>query len=220
MISAVLFDMDGVLVDSEALIAEAALQMFARKYGLAVRHDDFLPFVGAGESRYIGGVAEKYGIAIDIDEAKAATYAIYGECAGTGQRGMKILPGAVEYLRACRSSGLRIALASAADRVKVLINLEFLGIDESAFDAVVTGGDVVRKKPFPDIYIEAARRIGVRPEECLVVEDAVNGLKAGVAAGARCLGITTSFSEAVLRDAGALWCAPDLAHAPEPAALA
>ncbi len=219
MFSGVLFDMDGVLVDSEALIAESALRMFARDHGLAVRHEDFLPFVGAGENRYIGGVAEKYGLSIDIEAAKTATYAIYREFAMQGGHGMRILPGAVDYVRACRDSGLRTALASAADRVKVLINLEVLGIDESAFDAMVTGGDVERKKPFPDIYIEAARRIGVRPQDCLVVEDAVNGIKAGVAAGARCLGITTSFSEAVLRESGALWFAPDLARAPAPGSL-
>jgi HAD superfamily hydrolase (TIGR01509 family) len=219
MFHGVLFDMDGVLVDSEALIAESALRMFARDHGLEVRHEDFLPFVGAGENRYIGGVAEKYGLSIDVEAAKTATYAIYREFAMQGGHGMKILPGAVEYLAACRAAGLRTALASAADRVKVLINLEVLGIDETAFDDMVTGGDVVRKKPFPDIYMEAARRIGLDPKDCLVVEDAVNGILAGLASGARCLGITTSFSAEVLMKTGALWCAPDLARAPSPGSL-
>lgn len=216
MMRGVLFDMDGVLVDSEALIAEAAVRMFAREHGLKARHEDFVPFIGAGENRFIGGVAERYGLVIDVEAAKSVTYGIYRELARSGGMGMRILPGALEYLTACRGRGLKIALASAADRVKVRINLEYLGIDETAFDAVLTGQDVVRKKPFPDIYLEAARRIGLEPQDCLVVEDAVNGVRAGVAAGASCLGITTSFSAESLRDAGAAWTAPDLARAPLP----
>ncbi len=68
-IKAVIFDMDGVLTDSEPLINAAAIEMFREK-GLRVRAEDFIPFVGAGENRYIGGVAEKYGLAVDIHEAK------------------------------------------------------------------------------------------------------------------------------------------------------
>ena len=69
---AVIFDMDGVLTDSEPLINAAAVAMFKEK-GLAVRPEDFVPFVGAGENRYIGGVAEKYGFIIDILDAKQRT---------------------------------------------------------------------------------------------------------------------------------------------------
>src|SRR5512139_1354175 len=75
-IRAVIFDMDGVLVDSEPLINAAAIAMFKEK-GLTVQPADFLPFVGAGEERYIGGVAKKYGLPLDLDEAKRRTYEIY-----------------------------------------------------------------------------------------------------------------------------------------------
>ena len=74
----VLFDMDGVLVDSEVFICRAACMMFEES-GLKVRPEDFLPFVGTGENRYLGGVAEKYGFAIEINEAKERTYDIYLE---------------------------------------------------------------------------------------------------------------------------------------------
>jgi beta-phosphoglucomutase-like phosphatase (HAD superfamily) len=75
---------------------------------------------------------------------------------------------------------------------------------------------VERKKPFPDIYLRAASHARVECRDCLVVEDAVNGIRAGIGAGARCMGITTSFSEAQLKEAGALWCAPDLSRALHP----
>src|SRR5512142_3421540 len=75
-IRAVIFDMDGVLVDSEPLINAAAIAMFKEK-GLVVQPEDFLPFVGAGEDRYIGGVAEKYAFPLDLPRAKHRTYEIY-----------------------------------------------------------------------------------------------------------------------------------------------
>lgn len=216
MFKAVLFDMDGVLVDSETVISEAAVIMFSRRYGVTVSHSDFIPYVGAGENRYIGGVAELYGLSIDIDEAKAVTYSIYRELALAGEAGMRKIEGSVDYIHDCKAAGLKVAVASAADRVKVLVNLEYLGLREEDFDAVLTGLDVERKKPFPDIYLEAARRVRFSPSSCLVAEDAVNGIRAGVAAGCRCLGITSSFPRETLRDAGALWCAADLASAPRP----
>jgi beta-phosphoglucomutase-like phosphatase (HAD superfamily) len=83
----------------------------------------------------------------------------------------------------------------------------------------VTGSEVERKKPFPDIYLKAASKLGVDPRRCLVVEDAVNGIIAGRAAGARCLGVTTSFPEAKLREVGAGWCAQNLGAAPLPTQL-
>ncbi len=73
---AVIFDMDGVLTDSEPLICAAAMQMF-RELGVVVQESDFHPFVGAGEDRYIGGVAEKYAVPLDIARAKARTYELY-----------------------------------------------------------------------------------------------------------------------------------------------
>ena len=210
---AVLFDMDGVLVDSEELIAQAAMMMFREKYSADLPRGVFYPYVGAGEDRYLDGPAREYGLAIDLPAAKARTYEFYGMFAA---RSLKVLPGAVEYLRACKGLGLKIALASAADAVKVFINLRILGLGAGFFDAILTGSDIERKKPHPDIYFAAAKKVGVEAGRCLVVEDAVNGIMAGVAAGASCLGLTTSFPEEELRKAGALWCAPDLGAAALP----
>jgi HAD superfamily hydrolase (TIGR01509 family) len=204
----IIFDMDGVLVDSERVICEAATRMFEER-DVQVRPEDFLPFVGAGEDRYIGGVAEAHKVALDLPAAKARTYAIYGEIV----RGrLEPLAGVRDFIRSARGRGLKLAVASSADRVKVSINLREIGLSESDFDAVVTGDDVSRKKPNPEIFLTAARRLGLAADACVVVEDAVNGVSAAKAAGMKCLGLTTSFSADDLANAD--WTAPDLASAP------
>jgi len=209
MIKAVLFDMDGVLVDSEEFICKAAVIMFS-ELNVEVKEEDFLPFVGAGEDRYLGGVAEKYHVSIDIPAAKERTYAIYKKLI---KNNMQPLPGVETFIQRCRSRELKIALATSADKIKMEANLEVMNFPLSTFDAVVNGLDIKRKKPYPDIYIKAAALIGVSPKNCLVVEDAVNGVEAAKAAGSRCLAITSSFTRSQLHKAD--WFAENLAKAPE-----
>jgi HAD superfamily hydrolase (TIGR01509 family) len=211
VIKGVLFDMDGVLVDSEPYICRAAMMMFS-ELGLKVLPEDFHPFVGMGENRYIGGVAEKYGIDVDIEKVKARTYEIFGIIV---RNNLAPLPGAREFIAKCRDKGLKMALATSADSVKMETNLKEIGLPSDTFQSIVTGLDVINKKPFPDIYIKAAGNIGLKPEECLVVEDAVSGIKAGKAAGCKCLAVTTSFKESDL--IGADWICASLLNVPEQA---
>ena len=209
MIKGVLFDMDGVLVDSERFIAAAAIKMFS-ELGVNVRPEDFHPFVGTGENRYIGGVAEKYGLTVDLPKVKARTYQIFGEIA---RNNLFPLPGAKDFIKRCREKGLRLALATSADRVKMIINLEETGLVPETFNAIITGEDVLHKKPAPDIYIKAAEALGLDPSECLVVEDAVSGVRSGKAAGCKCLAVTTSFRAEDLYEAD--WVFANLAEVNE-----
>ncbi len=208
MIKGVLFDMDGVLVDSEPFISKAAIMMF-NELGVMATPEDFHPFVGMGENRYLGGVAGKYGIKVDIEKIKARTYEIY-EIIVRGK--LSPLPGAHEFISECRKKGLRLALATSADRVKMLVNLREIGLSPETFDAVINGLDVENKKPFPDIYIKAANDIGLEPVECLVVEDAVSGIKAARSAGCRCLAVTSSFEAGALAEAD--WICASLLEVP------
>src|SRR5205809_513782 len=134
----VIFDMDGVLVDSEPFIKAAAIQMFWQVHRTAVLPEDFLPFVGAGEDRFIGGVAEKYGVTLTMPRDKTTTYDIYLNLI-KGQ--LHALPGAIAYVASSRERGLKLAVASSADRLKVDGNLREIGLAESTFDAVITGDD-------------------------------------------------------------------------------
>ncbi len=207
MIKAVLFDMDGVLVDSEEFIMEAAIQMF-KELGLQAKEEDFFEFIGAGENRFLGGVAEKYNFQFDLPTGKARTYEIYLELI---KGKLAPLPGVAAFMAECKKRGLKTALATSADKTKMDANLLEMGMTKDSFDAVVNGLDVEHKKPSPDIYLKAAELIGIDPTNCLVVEDAIVGVKAAKDAGAKCLGLTTSFTKEDL--AAADWFAENLSKA-------
>lgn len=186
---AAIFDMDGVLTDSEPLIRAAATAMFA-ECGIAVQPEDFQPFIGAGENRYIGGVAERYGMALDLPRAKARTYQLYLEML-PGR--LQPFPGAREKVRQCREAGWRTAVASGADRIKVEANLIQIGLPPGTWDGLVCGEEVAHNKPAPDIFLCAAGRLGIPPSQCVVIEDAVNGIRAARAAGMGCLAVAQTF---------------------------
>lgn len=203
--------MDGVLCLSEPFIAEAACRMFLETYGIRVQPEEFEPFVGAGEDRYLAGVAEQRGIRLMLPRDKIRTYELYLEVI----RGrLQPVPGLHEFLNEARSKGHRLAIATSADEVKLDGNLRELGLRRGDFDAIITGDRVQRKKPAPDIFLAAAAALGLEPSSCLVVEDAVLGVRAAREAGARCLGLSTSFSGAELTKAGADWTAPDFETLP------
>ncbi len=197
-IQAVIFDMDGVLVDSEPVITKAA-RLALTEFGVPAQDADFHPFTGMGEDRFIGGVAEKYGVPYRLD-MKRRTYAIYLDIVAAE---IGTYPGIPELLATLRADGMRTAVASSADAVKVNANLPAAGIDDNLFDVIVCGEDVVHKKPAPDIFLLAARRLDVDPADCLVVEDAISGIRAAKAAGMACVAVTSSFGTERLIEAGA-----------------
>jgi beta-phosphoglucomutase len=178
-----------VLTDSEPLINAAAVAMF-RERGLVVQPEDFLPFVGMGENRYIGGVAEKYNHSLEIVAAKKRTYEIYLDLV---PQKLRAFPGAQELVRACQRAGLKIAVASSADLIKIVANLRQIGLPPEEWGAIVSAEDATHKKPAPDLFLAAARKLGIAPAECVVIEDAINGIQAAIAAGMRCVAVAQTF---------------------------
>lgn len=193
-IGAVIFDMDGVLADSEPIINAAAIAMFG-EHGLLVQAEDFAPFVGAGEDRYLAGVAELYRFPLDLPRAKQRTYERYLDLI---PQQLNAFPGAAELVLACRDAGLKVAVASSADLVKVTATLAHIGLPLPGWDAVATGDQVLHKKPAPDLFLAAAARLALDPAACVVIEDAVTGIRAAVAAGMRCVAVAHTFPAAHL----------------------
>ena len=187
--------MDGVLIESEYLMRASAIRALA-DYGVQAKHEDFLEFTGMGEDRFVGGVAEKHGLVYKA-EMKELAYDYFGQRV---KEEAHVPAGVKEMLEALHGKGLVLAVCSAADLRKVRYNLMAIGVDESIFTALVTGSDVARKKPFPDIYLEGARRIGMEPKDCLVIEDALSGIQAAHAAGMDAVGVPTTFSKEELAE--------------------
>ena len=205
---AVIFDMDGVLVHSEDAMKTTAIESL-RRFGINPTKSDFVEFTGMGEDAFIGGVAGKYGLEYTT-EMKDYAYMLYVERA---RELVEVFDGVKEVLLKVRNLGLKIAVASAADLIKVRTNLACIGLDIDFFDALVTGSDVEKKKPDPEIFQKAAQLIGITPENCMVVEDAKSGIMAAKAAGMSVIGITTAFSVKELETVGPDYIVDDIKEA-------
>ena len=207
----VIFDLDGVLCDSEPLLAEAAQRMFHEHYGIEIEAGAFRDYVGTGEDNYLKAVGDAHGIAVELPADKQLTYDYYLD-AIPGR--LEALPGVIDMIQGCLARGFRIAVATNAEYRKVEGNLREIGLPPDKFHAVVTAEDITHKKPDPEVFTRAASELGLSPEECLVIEDSLAGVQAAKAAGAACLAVTTTFDEHTLREAGADWTAANPAGVP------
>lgn len=117
--------------------------------------------------------------------------------------GIRPQPGLVEFLRGLGRLGVPCAVGSSAPRLNVEAGMDVLGIRDS-FRAVVSGDDVTRGKPAPDIFLKAAAALGLKPEHCVVFEDAPAGVEAALAAGMRVVGVLSTHTPEILRDASLL----------------
>ena len=159
-IKAIIFDMDGVLVDSEPAMYKASIAGL-REFGIEAKAEDFKPFVGTGERSFIGNVVRLHG-GVYSDEMKDRVYEIY--CRDV-EREIVRFPAVVPTVRKLREKGYLLAVASAADAVKVNANIRASGLDATDFGAIVKAGDVEKLKPAPDIFLKAASILGAKPEE-------------------------------------------------------
>lgn len=201
----VIFDMDGVLVNSEGAFRRACSEAL-EQWNVKAEYHEFQPFTGMGDILYIGGVSEAHGVPY-VTEMTDVSYKLYAEYAPTL---LKVFPWSREILMKLHSEGVKIAVASSAGAYKVDINIGCIGVEKDIFSAIVTGSDVEEKKPAPDIFLAAARMAGEEPCNCLVIEDAISGIQAAKAAGMRVATVCTSFTADELRDAGSDYVTDDL----------
>lgn len=177
-IAAVIFDMDGVLVDSEPLHLRATQAALGAR-GTSYSERDNRAFFGATDVELLRVLR----ILFDLPQATPALVeAKTAHLIALIRAEARPLPGVPGVPLWLRNSGLRLALASSSRWPVIQAVLETVGLD-GAFDAVVSGDEVARGKPAPDGFLMAARRLGVEPDRCLVVEDSRNGVLAGKAAG-------------------------------------
>ncbi len=182
---AVLFDLDGVLADSEP-IHLAAEQAMLTHYGADLSHAAKQQFVGLSNAEIMRGLIDLFGLDADPDEL-ATIKADYQRRLIPQLKGFAATTELVDRLRA---TGVPIAVASGSTRENIDASLAAIGLLD-AFDVRVSAEEVARGKPAPDVFLEAARRLGVPPGGCVVIEDALPGVLAARAAGMGCVVIPT-----------------------------
>lgn len=178
---AVLFDCDGVLVDSEP-ITNGVLREVLNESGWALTQAECMQI-------FIGKAVRDERARIEAETGKPFTEAwlkaFYERRNARLLAELKAMAGAVDAVAAVhRQVGGRIACASGADRAKVVMQLDMVGLLPYFGERVFSGHDLPRSKPAPDVYLAAAAHLGVDPARCLVVEDTATGAQAGLAAGA------------------------------------
>jgi HAD superfamily hydrolase (TIGR01509 family) len=205
VIKGIIFDMDGVLIDSEPVMFKASVKAF-KEFGIDALPSDFLPYIGMDEVHFFGNVSVKYGYPYD-EKIKDRAYDIYTEMIGHENA---VMPNVYETVSKLKERGYKVSVASGAADIKVEANIRALGLPEDIFDYIITGSNVTKNKPDPDIFMKAAEGMGLNYEECLVVEDSISGIKASKGCGMVCVGITSSLDEEKLLAAGADLTANDL----------
>ncbi|KSU56332.1 HAD family hydrolase [Microbacterium enclense] len=180
---AVLWDMDGVLVDSEPVLFEAERLTFA-DYGIDLTPELKKPFIGMGGHEVMELMAHQFGVNADPRELTLQKFAHIVRLLPT----VRPFPQAVQLVELLSAQGIPMAVASGSSNDLILTALTAIGVAD-LLAIRVSAFDVPQGKPAPDVFLEAAQRIGHAPESCVVIEDAVAGVLAAKSAGMRCIAI-------------------------------
>lgn len=181
----VLFDLDGTLVDSEPNYYEAGRRLLAR-YGVRdFSWENHTRFIGIGTRETLTVLRAEYGIQAPVDELLAGKNALYLELAGTSTT---VFPEMLTLVERLHGHGVPMAVASGSSRAAIAATLAVTGLD-AYLPLYVSAEEVAQGKPEPDVFLEAARRLGAEPGSCIVLEDAVPGVLAAHAAGMRCVAV-------------------------------
>ena len=178
----VLFDMDGVISDTERFYVEAMIERL-RGEGITVAPAELSDLFGSTMRHNCGILKERYGLEKDADTYVDEIHEIKERLLES--QGLHPMPGVVELIRKLHGAGVRLAVASSSPREVIEHHMETFGIQD-CFDTIVSGLECREGKPAPEIYLRAAENLGLLPAECVVIEDSCNGVNAGKAAGMFC----------------------------------
>jgi len=184
MVKAVIFDMDGVIIDSEPIHFESD-KMTMRDFGYEITCEELNNYVGRSNSIMWAELREKYSISSSLKELLQKQ--MYYKKLLFGNRQLKCIEGIESLLNGLKNLDIKIGLASSSPREFIELILKTLGVFEY-FEVVISGEEVVRSKPAPDIFLRVAELLKEHPSNCIVIEDSEHGVKAAKIAGMRCIG--------------------------------
>lgn len=188
---AVLFDMDGVIVDSEPLHV-AAFQATLKNYGHSLSGEQYKQhFAGrtdeAGFKQYFDYIAETVELPVIMDEKAKAYLALAADQ-------LTPYPGVLEFIRDLAAHEVRLALVTGSLRAEADVVLKTFDLTD-VFATVIAAEDVTDGKPSPEGYLRGARDLSVEPADCIIIEDAPSGVQAAKAAGIRCVAVTNTHTK-------------------------
>ena len=198
-----IFDVDGVIADTEAVNARASIKVFTDLFGVeGVVRKDFEAGLGRGAEEYVKAAAKIHGLELTDEQIEKATQL-------RQEYFLKILreeplpafPGVLELMeKAMRREDFLVAIATSGTLEKSRAVLEAVKVPYRKM-VYINGNDVKKKKPDPELFLVAASRMGIKPKNCVVIEDAPNGVQAAKAAGSKCIAVTNSTIADNLRQA-------------------
>ncbi len=192
---AVIFDMDGVIINSEPIHQKTELDALA-KHGLIIENKDLSFLSGATRNAFIKGISEKYDFHPDWDllfEHKDQNFYQL-------MHDVEPIPGVLTFIEDLRLNGLKLAIATSGQERSMHFVLDKFNL-KTTFGAMISASDVTKSKPHPQGFLKAASNLSVDPGQCVVIEDSVNGVRAAKAANMYAIAITTTFSRDKLHQA-------------------
>ncbi|MBU3199904.1 HAD family phosphatase [Clostridium estertheticum] len=189
MLKAVIFDMDGVIIDSEPAHMKLENETY-KKLGIEVTGDEHHSFVGATSHYMWDSLKNKHKLNQTLDELIEYDRSKYFKYLNSDECEITLIDGVKELIKDFHENGIKLAIASSSPLNVIMAIANKFQIEEY-FEVFVTGDYVERSKPEPDIFIFASKKLGVSPENCIVIEDSHNGVRAAKKAGMKCVGINS-----------------------------
>ncbi len=190
LLKAVIFDMDGVIVDSEPLHVKAERETLA-PYGIKLEESELQKYMGRTPKVLLEDVIKKHHLNTTIEKI----YPVHMKnLLNLYKNEVELIPGVLELITELNSEGVGLAVASSSDKILILSVLEKFHLS-NFFKVVVSGEEVKNVKPSPDIFLKTAEKLGYSPGECVVIEDSSAGVRSARSAGMVCVGFRSPHSK-------------------------
>jgi HAD superfamily hydrolase (TIGR01509 family) len=189
-----IFDVDGLIADTEPVNAKVTIKVFEDMFSLkGVKPEDFEAGIGKGAEKYVKAAADVHGLELTENQIKdAADLREQYLIKAIREETLPAFPGVLELINtALQRKDFRLAIATSASLELSCAILESVKVPYQKM-VYVSGSEIANKKPDPELFLVAAKRMGIEPENCVVFEDAPSGVQAAVAAGAKCIAVTNS----------------------------